>query len=322
MTRFVAPNLAGLPPPPAVEALDFETILAARIADLQGRLEAKDLSAVAALLVLESEPLTIAQQTGANFELVIRQRINDAVRSNLIASATGADLDQLVATFYGVERLVLVAEDLDADPPVPAVLEKDDDFRARAVLSLEARSTAGPEGAYVYFALSADPDVLDVACYGEEDDAVYAGSGNPVLAPEVLLVVLSRVGDGEPADELLDTVAAAVNAEEVRPIGDKVTVEPATITPYAVAGVVKHRRGADPAPLLAAATAQVQAYCDARRRIGRVVQVLGIGAAMKVTDAEELELSSPVADIDPGSKGAAYCTSITLTAEVVEDDWR
>jgi phage-related baseplate assembly protein len=205
---------------------------------------------------------------------------------------------------------------------VAQVDEADDDFRARAVLSLEARSTAGPEGAYVYFALSADPEVLDAECYGEEDGAVYAGSFGFVTAPEVLLVILSRIGDGTPSDELLSTVYAALSPEEVRPIGDKVTVEPAKIVTYSVEGVIRHKPGADPAPLLAAATAQVQAYCTARRRIGRVHQRLGIGAALKVTDAEEIELLLPVADIDPGSKGAAYCTSVTLTAEAVEDDWR
>lgn len=322
MSRFVAPNLAGLPPPPAIEVLDFEAIVAARIADLTTRLDAKGLTDVSAVLALEGEPLTINQQTGASFELQMRQRVNDAVRSNLIASAVGGDLDQLAATFYGVTRLVLVEADAEADPPVEEVLESDADFRTRAVLSLEARSTAGPEGAYVYFALSADPDVLDVACYGEEDGAVYAGSVAFVTAPEVLLVVLSRLGDGTPSEELLTAVSEAVSAEEVRPIGDKVTVEPASVVTYAVEGVIRHKPGADPAPLLAAATAQVQAYCNARRRIGRVHQVLGIGAAMKVTDAEEIELISPAGDVDPGSKGAAYCTAISLTAEAVEDDWR
>lgn len=322
MSRFVAPDLAGLPPPPAIEVLSFEAILAARIADLQGRLEAKGLTEVSAILALESEPLTINQQTSGAFELMMRARVNNAVRSNLIASAVGDDLDQLAATFYGVERLVLIEEDPSADPPIAEVKELDDDFRARAVLSLEARSTAGPEGAYIYFGLSADPDVLDVACYGEEDGAVYSGALARVLAPEVLLIVLSRLGDGTPSNALLESVRQAVNAEEVRPIGDKVTVEPAQILTYAVEGVIRHKPGADPSPLLTAATAQVRAYCDARHRVARVHQRLGIGAAMKVTDAEEIELTSPAADIDPGSKGAAYCTSITIAAEVVEDDWR
>ena len=37
--RFVSPDLAGLPPPPAVEGLDFEAIVAARLAELAIRLD-------------------------------------------------------------------------------------------------------------------------------------------------------------------------------------------------------------------------------------------------------------------------------------------
>lgn len=321
MSRFSAPNLAGLPPPPAIEVLDYEAIRASRISDLDARLRAAGQGDVADDLVLESEPQTIAQQTNATFDLNLRGRINDAVRGNLIATATGAALDHLAVTLYGIERLTLVEADPDATPPVVAVLESDADYRDRAMLSFEARSSAGPQGGYEFFAKSADPDVLDVRAYAEDDGALYA-NGDPVLAPEVLVVVLSRQGDGTPSSDLLDTVAAALNAEEIRPCGDKVTVEPASVTPYTVVGVIKHAPGADPAPLLAAAEARVAQYTTARRRIGRLHQVLGIGAAMKVTDVEEIELTSPVADVDPGSKGAGYCVSISLTAQSLEDDWR
>lgn len=320
MARFVAPNLAGLPPPPALEAIDFEAMRDARLADLAARLEAKDLDEVAAALELESEPLVIAQETGAFYELLIRQRVNEAVRACMLATAAGDDLAHIAATFYGVARLLVTPADPEAEPPTEAVYEDDETFRARALLSLEARSTAGPEGGYIYFALQASGDVRDAACFGEEDAAKYADDSD-VLAPEVLVVVLAQ--DGEVADAgLLETVLEALNAEEVRPIGDKVTVEAASVIEYQIVGVVRHAPGADPAPLLEAAEARCQAYADARYRIGRKVQRLSVAGSMKVTDAEEIELTHPAADIDPGSKGAAYCTGITLTALAVEDDWR
>lgn len=299
--------------------VDAEAILAARLADLDVRLRAVGLGDVADDLVLESEPQTVAQQTNTAFDVNLRGRINDAVRGNLIATATGASLDHLAVTLYGVQRLTLVEADPDANPPVLAVPEADADYRERAMLSFEARSSAGPQGGYEFFAKL--PGVLDVRAYGEDDGALYAND-DPVLAPEVLIVVLGRDGDGTPSSQLLADVAAALGPEEIRPCGDKVTVEPATVTTYDVVGVIKHAPGADPAPLLAAAEARVAGYVQARRKIGRLHQVLGIGAAMKVTDVEEIELTSPVADIDPGSKGAGYCASITLTAEIVEDDWR
>lgn len=328
--RFVAPPLANLPPPPAVEGLDFEVLLQARLDELGERLTDAGLDDIASVLVLEAEPLAIAQQAGAAIELAYRQRINEAVRACLIATAAGEQLDHLALTFYGVARLVLVEEDLGANPPVAEVLEGDGDYRARALLSLEAHSSAGPEGGYLYFTLSADPDVLDAAIYGEEDDAIYGEDGDAVIAPEVLVVALSRVGNGAASEELLGTIAAALNAEEVRPIGDRVTVEPATVIEYSVEGVLYYAPGADPAPLLALAQAQVEAHCAARHRVGRKVQRLGVGAAMKVSDVDEIEVTLLDAlgeeilaeEIDPGSKGAAYCTGVVLSVQVGTDSWR
>lgn len=328
MTRFVSPNLAGLAPPPAVENLDFETILAARVADLSTRAVAAGLTDVPGVLALDSEPLTIAEQTNSYFELLMRTRINDAVRANLIATATGADLDHLAATFYGVERLLISAEDDTTTPITAAVYEDDDTFRERALLSMEARSTAGPEGGYIYFALQADSNVLDAACYSEDDGAVYA-DGTSVLAPEVLVLVLSRTGSGAASGALLATVKSALSPEEIRPIGDKVTVEAASVSEYSVVGVVRYAPGADPSVIVAQATASMQNYTTSRHAIGRVAQRLGLGAALKVTNSEEIILTVYNADggvitgdVDPGSKGAPYCTSITITAEIADDSWR
>lgn len=48
--------------------------------------------------------------------------------------------------------------------------ESDDDYIERILLSPEGFSVAGPELAYIYFALSADPDIKDVSVYCPNDD--------------------------------------------------------------------------------------------------------------------------------------------------------
>ena len=65
-------------------------------------------------------------------------------------------------------------------------MESDPDFRRRIQLAPEGFSVAGPEGAYIFHALSADPGVLD-AC---------ATSPSP---GEVVVTVLARAGDGTAA---------------------------------------------------------------------------------------------------------------------------
>ena len=315
MSRFVSPDLSRLPAPDALEALDFEALVTARLATLVERAQARGFPYD--VETLESDPLVIDQQTGAVHELTVRSRVNDAVRAVLLVTATGPQLDHIAATYYGISRLVVTP----ATGNQPAVMEADADFRARIALAVEAWSTAGPEGAYIFHALEADGNVLDVAVYSEEDGAVYANA-TPVLAPEVLVVVLSRLGNGTPSNALLAKVLDDLSGREVRPIGDKVVVEPATIVPYAVTATLRVRAGADPALLAAEARSRVEAYVTARRRVGAIVQKLGLGAALKVTDVEEIVLTSPATDVDPGSKGAGFCTAITITTEAAEDSWR
>lgn len=53
--------------------------------------------------LVESDPAMKVLEVAAWRELLLRQRINEAVKSNLLKFATGEDLDNL-AEFYGVER--------------------------------------------------------------------------------------------------------------------------------------------------------------------------------------------------------------------------
>jgi phage-related baseplate assembly protein len=46
------------------------------------------------------------------------------------------------------------------------------------------------------------------------------------------VTVLSRDGDGTASQELLATVDTALNDEDVRPVGDRVTVQSAKISRY------------------------------------------------------------------------------------------
>ena len=91
-------DLSKLPAPKIIEELSFETILAAMRADLEGRLPGWTAA------VLESDPANKILEVAAYRELLLRQRINEAIRACLLAFAQGSDLDHLSA-FYAVSRL-------------------------------------------------------------------------------------------------------------------------------------------------------------------------------------------------------------------------
>lgn len=157
MSRYSAINLAQLPLPDAVETLDFEAIVAAMKADLIARMPGLE-----AVMQLESDPLNVLVEVCAYRELLIRARANDAVRAVHLATATGADLDNLAALF-GVARLTMLPANPATVPPTAAVMEADAALRLRAQMALAGFSTAGPSAAYEFHARSADARVRDAA---------------------------------------------------------------------------------------------------------------------------------------------------------------
>jgi phage-related baseplate assembly protein len=283
---FTAVDLSQVPSPAVVEQLDFETILQAMLSDLISR------DATFNALV-ESDPAYKILEVAAYREVIIRH----AAHAVMLAYAIGPDLDQLGAN-YGVQRLLITA----ADPltNTPAVYEADSDFRRRIQLSLEGYSTAGPEGAYIYHALSAAGDALDVS----------ATSPSP---GQVTVTVLSRSGNGTASSDLITAVQNAVNADDVRPLTDQVTVQGATIVDYAVAATLYTYAGPDPDVIIANAQSSMQAYADAMHMLGLDVTMAGIYAALHVEGVQDVVLANPTANIVTDRTQASYCTGITLT---------
>lgn len=295
---YTAVDLSLLPAPDVVEVLDFEAVFAAMLADLRARDSMFD-------ALVESDPAYKILEVAAYRETVIRQRINEAARANMIAYATGADLDNLAALF-GVTRLVVTPADNGAVPPVAAVLETDTALRRRVQLSLEGFSTAGPSGAYVFHALSADSDVLDVS----------ATSPSP---GDVLVSILSATGDGTASPELIATVEGALSDDDIRPLCDNVVVQSAEIVAYSIEATLFFYAGPDRAVILAAAQEAIEAYAAAQHRVGRDITTSGIYAALHRPGVQRVELAEPAASITISSVQASWCSEIVLTDGGIDD---
>ena len=290
-SAYTAIDLSQVPAPTVVEAVDYEIILAAMVADL--RMRAPEFSAL-----VESDPAYKILEVAAYREVVLRQRVNEASRAVMLAYARGADLENLAALF-GVTRLVITPADPEAVPPVAAVMEGDADLRRRVQLSLEGFSTAGPSGAYIFHTLTASGDVLDAS-------AISPAPG------EVLVSVLSRAGNGTAPSALLTAVAAALNDEDVRPLCDSVSVQSVQIVNYAIAATLTMLPGPDPAIVLDEARAAAAAYVAAQHRIGLDVSISGIHAALHRPGVANVTLTSPAANIAISETQAAWCTSVTV----------
>jgi len=96
MTNDLPAELSRLPTPQLIEPLSFSAIFTALLTDFQHRYP--DYSAL-----LASDPAIKLLEVAAYRELLLRHRINEAARANLLAFAADSDLDHLGA-FYGVTR--------------------------------------------------------------------------------------------------------------------------------------------------------------------------------------------------------------------------
>ncbi|VWD61404.1 baseplate assembly protein [Burkholderia lata] len=289
-------DLSQLPSPDVVQTLDYEALLAARKARFVSLYPADEQAEIAATLALESEPVVKLLQENTYREIVLRQRVNDAARAVMLAYAIGTDLDHLAALF-GIRRLTI--KPADPEHNLAAVMESDTDLRARTQLAPQSLSVAGPEGAYVSHARNADGRVLD------------ASAVSPAPC-EVLVSVLARDGDGTADPALIAAVAAALQADDVRPLTDKVTVRGAEILRYQVRARLVFFAGPDRAVALAEANRAMKKYTESMHRLGMEVTLDGIYAAARAAGVQKVILESPPAGLPATKQQAPYCTGIEL----------
>jgi phage-related baseplate assembly protein len=191
---ITADFISGLPDPDIIETLDVEAMIKAMRDQLVTLFPS-----IVGVIDLESEPARKLIEVFAYRELLVRARVNDATRANLIAFALGADLDHL-AGFYDVVRLVG---------------ETDAALRSRTILAIRGRSPGGTEARYEYVARTANVRVASAR--------IYRTANSPI----VNVAVLSTDNGGLADQAILDDVRAALNASDVRIVSDVIAVSAA-----------------------------------------------------------------------------------------------
>jgi phage-related baseplate assembly protein len=193
-------DLTTLPSPAVIESLSYESVLDALMADIVDRFAAAGVDYDVGNL--ETDPVKIILEAAAYREALLRARINDAAKANLLVFALGSDLDHL-ASFYDVTRLSG---------------ETDDALRTRTILAIQARSPGGSKYWYAAAARRSDVRIRDVSVYRED------------FLPIIHVAVLSSLDNGIPDQAMLDAVTAEVTSDEVRLINDKEIIVEAAVS--------------------------------------------------------------------------------------------
>ncbi|MDO8931444.1 MAG: baseplate J/gp47 family protein, partial [Rhodocyclaceae bacterium] len=192
-----------------------------------------------------------------------------------------------------------------ATPPVAAVWETDDDYRARLALKPESYSVAGPRDAYLFHAMSASGQVKSASV-----TSPHGGTTE--------VFILSRTGSGVPDQALLDTVEAALNDESIRPMSEEVLVSPGEVVNYTLDVSLTLFPGPAGEIVLQAAQDALTALAAAHHKLDGDIIRSAIDAAAHRPGVKKVVINSPAADVVCAKWQAPYCTAITVTPVGVE----
>lgn len=314
MSRYAALDLSAYPVADILDPVDFETSLAGIKADFQARWDvlasAKGLPSFD-VLMLESEPVVLIIEAFAYREMILRAHVNDKARSLTLSGAAGAALDHIGMTYYRRTQR-LNGED-------------DETFRARIAVAPEAWSSAGPEGAYVFFGYGASPDILDLAVYSVDEGAA--------LPAVIRFAVLSKTGDGTASGGLITAIRQAMAKRDRVPTADHIIGQTATRVDYAIAVELSVAPGVAHQPLIDAATARLTAWSSGKRRwagddvegpvwlIGRTIDAGDLKAIAWAGDPNILgvRIISPAATVNPVTPGYAAALETFLANQTGTD---
>lgn len=161
--------------------------------------------------------------------------------------------------------------------------EDDDAYRERIRTSPKSYSTAGPEGAYQFYAQSASPAIGDV--------------GVTVTSDAVVQVVPLLTDGSIPSQDVLDAVAAKLSDKTIRPLTDKVVVTKPTIKNYTVQLTywISRERAVEATVIQDAVSQAVQDYILWQKtKLGRDINPSELIRRVMIAGAHRVDVVSPV----------------------------
>ncbi len=269
-------NLSDLATPQIIEELSLNEILEQmrdRFIELAPEFTA----------YLESDPIIKLMEVCAYRELLLRQRVNQAAKANLLAFATESDLDNLAA-FYGINR---------------NENETDDELRERTQARIEGWSTAGSRAAYKFHTLNSDSRVKEA----------NADSPEPGL---VRITILSKENNGIVTDNLLEAVNAYMQREDIRMLTDTVRVVPCSLIDIDVRAKIT-LMSSTPTEFLSSIKSSFRKSFDKIAGMGVAISRSWIISNLFLDGVQDVELLSPLADVNVSETSCARLVSLELS---------
>ncbi|NRA86403.1 MAG: baseplate J/gp47 family protein [Rhizobiales bacterium] len=295
-------DLNKIPPADIIKAANHE----AELLLLKAKYKEKDPSWNADT---ESDPVFALLSLAAYYKVQGINQINDGAKAVMVATATGADLENLAAIF-NLKREIIIA----ATEDVAAVYEDDERLRKRVLLAPEGYSNAGSIGAYIFWALTCNK-VKDAKIMRFDRRDGYQGVAGADPRVSISLIDFKNIEIVEL--DVINEVSAILNDDEIRPLTDLLFIEFAFKKLFTIDATLKIYAGASADVVKQKSREQLNEYLDKNYKIGVDITLSGLHAAMTVEGVERVVIISPDADVYVSNVQAAYCApeNIIISSE-------
>lgn len=277
-----------------LEDIDAETILGLRMLRLKELWAVYDPPSAAQYDVenLEFDPIKINQEACTFFEIMLRDRVNQAARSITLAYAIGTDLDAIASRYPGgVPRLEN---------------EGDDRYRRRIWLSPNTLSPHGTAEAYEYWALTAVPELRDVTAIKSVLYDYY---------PTILITCLvgPELDSPSPTQEQLMQVRAYIQNLSRQGLTDVISVDGPKIieTKYNI-GVWLYPNTAPEQALISIKT-NLEKLIESQYWLGHDHTLMAINAVCAISGVHHVDILEPTNNIEVGSDWVVKVTDVIVT---------
>lgn len=180
--------------------------------------------------------------------------------------------------------------------------ETDEALRARYFLAMSRFSNAGSSGAYKYWALSANPLIVDVAV-------------KSTVPGRVNVYVLTKEVGGASSQVLAD-VTAALNDTKIRPLTDTVVVAATAIHYWDFEAQIVVATGASSSTVIDAVEAAITAYNEETRyKLGQAISLTKLYSIINTVDGVvDSFIANPTTTVFPAENEVPLLDSISVTA--------
>ena len=230
---------------------------------------------------LEFDPIKIQAENAAFFELMLRDRVNQAARGVTLAFGSGSDLDAIASRYPG------------GVPRLPN--ESDARYRRRVWLSVNPLSPHGTAEAYEFWGLTAIPALRDVRTRKIRPSL----HDNPII----IVACLADANDPRPSRSDLVYVRAYIQAEHRQAMTDefRVVAPVVTETDYQIEFTLFPGVNVD--STTADITASLEALIEEQRWLGFDHTRAAIYKAAKVSGVHNVTIIKPEKDLLTGNDG-------------------